>query len=123
MPRILFLIFVILLSTIAVAARETPTGISASEPTQTTSSSQEDRFNKLGDDYYRQKDFRSAVAQYDMALRVSPNSAHALYWKGFAQISLNDPNDALATFTRRLRVPPANPTSHYAAGYAYAILA
>src|SRR5215468_11443219 len=111
MPRIIILIVVIVSSAIAVAAREMPARISINNPRQTTSSAPEDRYTKLGDDYYRQKDFRSAIAQYDLALRVSPNSAHALYWKGFAQISLNEPNEALVTFTRLLRITANDPAS------------
>jgi tetratricopeptide (TPR) repeat protein len=92
---------------------------SSGDETRSESDSAAQGFVNRGNDYYQKKDYRSAINQYDRALAVSANFFDALYWKGFAQLALRQPNDALATLTRLVHSAPANPYSHFALGHAY----
>lgn len=51
---------------------------------------------KLGDQFYKQKDYRSAVNKYAEALAISPDYPYAHFWKGYAHYQLNEFDEAIA---------------------------
>jgi serine/threonine-protein kinase len=65
-----------------------------------------DRAKKLaaqGDQFYRDKDYRSAITRYAEAIVISSNYPHAHYWKGYAHHNLNEYDEAIEEMNTALK--------------------
>lgn len=49
----------------------------------------------MGDQFFRQKDYRAAIDKYAEAISVSPNYPSAHFWKGYAHYYLNEYQPAI----------------------------
>lgn len=64
-----------------------------------------DRAKKLavqGDQFYKQKDYRSAINKYAEAIVISPNYPQAHYWKGYAHHLLKEYDAAIEDLSAAL---------------------
>lgn len=69
-------------------------------------------------DYYRLKDFRRAVENFQSALALDPKFALATYYLGLAQGEMGDLDGATASFRRALELDPTNFAAAYDLGAA-----
>lgn len=53
---------------------------------------------KLGDQFFKQKDYRNAVNKYAEAVALSPVYPYAHFWKGYAHYYLNEFDEAITDF-------------------------
>lgn len=53
---------------------------------------------QLGDQFFKQKDYRNAVNKYAEAVTLSPVYPYAHFWKGYAHYYLNEFDQAIADF-------------------------
>ncbi|MBZ5563759.1 MAG: sulfatase-like hydrolase/transferase [Acidobacteriia bacterium] len=73
----------------------------------------------MGLDYYRAKDFPSAIQRFQNALKLDPKYALATYYMGLAQIETGDFQAAAESFQRTLELDPSNFQAAYNLGAIY----
>ncbi len=73
----------------------------------------------MGLDYYRLKDFPSAIQRFQNALKLDPKYALATYYMGLAQIETGDLQAAADSFQRTLELDPTNFQAAYNLGAVY----
>jgi arylsulfatase A-like enzyme/cytochrome c-type biogenesis protein CcmH/NrfG len=73
----------------------------------------------LGLNYYRTKEFASAVAEFKKALELSPNYMLAVFNLGLASAALGDDNEAIKYLKRTLELDPTNFGAAYDLGATY----
>ena len=61
-----------------------------------------------GHRFFKQNDFKQAVAAYDLAIQTDPNNSAAYYWRGRAYNKLNLPDKAVADFRRTVELNPTH---------------
>ena len=61
-----------------------------------------------GHRFFKQNDFKQAVAAYDLVIQADPNNSSAYYWRGRAYNKLNLPDKAVADFKRTVELNPAH---------------
>jgi tetratricopeptide (TPR) repeat protein len=52
----------------------------------------------------KQKNWKDAIANYDLALIESPDDVDSLHWRGHALLSYQKPSDALTSFSRAIEL-------------------
>jgi tetratricopeptide (TPR) repeat protein len=55
-----------------------------------------EREAKIGDDFFRKKDYRSAISKYAEAIRIAPVYPYAHFWKGYAHYYLDEYDQSLS---------------------------
>lgn len=73
----------------------------------------------MGLDYYRLKDFPSAIQRFQTVLRLDPKYSLACYYLGLAQIETGDFPAAAQSFQRTLELDPTNFQAAYNLGAVY----
>ncbi|MCX5828610.1 MAG: cytochrome c oxidase assembly factor Coa1 family protein [Deltaproteobacteria bacterium] len=61
-----------------------------------------------GHRFFKQNDFKKAVAEYDLAIQTDPNNSSAYYWRGRSYNKLNLPDKAVADFKRTVELNPTH---------------
>ncbi len=61
-----------------------------------------------GHRFFKQNDFKQAVAAYDLAIQDDPNNSSAYYWRGRAYNKLNLSEKAVADFKRTVELTPTH---------------
>jgi len=61
-----------------------------------------------GHRFFKQNDFKQAVAEYDLVIKAYPNNSSAYYWRGRAYNKLDLPDKAIADFKRTVELNPAH---------------
>lgn len=64
-------------------------------------------------------DYQSAIADYDQALKMSPQDAEAYYGRGAARLELGDYRGAIADYNQVLRINPQDADAYYNRGVAH----
>jgi tetratricopeptide (TPR) repeat protein len=80
-----------------------------------------DAFISRGNDYSRQRDYRSAINQYDRALAAHGNSVDALEGLGLAYSRLGMYDEAISATNRILTIAPRNPRSYVSLCWYYSL--
>jgi tetratricopeptide (TPR) repeat protein len=57
-----------------------------------------------GDNFYRQKNYRSAIDRYAQAIALAPNYPYAYYSKAYSHYNLGEYDQAVADFTKALEL-------------------
>jgi arylsulfatase A-like enzyme/Flp pilus assembly protein TadD len=73
----------------------------------------------LGIDYYRLRDFASAIEQFQRVLRLSPDYALATFHLGLAYARAGRNDEAISTLKRTLQLDATNFTAAFDLGQAY----
>ena len=73
----------------------------------------------LGLNYYRTKDFASAVVEFKKALDLSPNYMLAVFNLGLAHAALGNDDESITYLKRTLQLDPTNFTAAFDLGVAY----
>ncbi len=73
----------------------------------------------LGLDFYRTRDFKSSVREFDEVLALSPSYALAAYYLGLAHAGAGDWDAAIASLTRALELDKTNFAAAFNLGAAY----
>ncbi|WP_051470103.1 tetratricopeptide repeat protein [Fischerella sp. PCC 9605] len=63
-------------------------------------------FFTLGDEKFKQGDYKGATAAYTEAIRLNPNNGYAYTQRGIARASLKDYQGAIEDYTQALRIAP-----------------
>lgn len=61
-----------------------------------------------GHRFFKQNDFKQAVAEYNLVIQADPNNSAAYYWRGRAYNKLNLPDKAQADFVRTVELNPTH---------------
>jgi len=61
-----------------------------------------------GHRFFKQNDFKQAVAEYDQVIQADPSNSAAYYWRGRAYNKLNLPDRAVADFKRTVELNPTH---------------
>jgi tetratricopeptide (TPR) repeat protein len=72
-----------------------------------------------GDVYFKDRKYREAVAEYDKAIRFSPDDPHIVRQLGLAHFSLGEPEDAFAYLTKSELLKPGDPEVSISLGKIY----
>jgi len=72
-----------------------------------------------GDLYFKDRKYREAVAEYDRAVRFSPDDPHIIRQLGLAHFSLGEPEDAFAFLTKSESLKPGDPEVSISLGKIY----
>jgi tetratricopeptide (TPR) repeat protein len=76
-------------------------------------------FVRAGNEFYRHGDADHAIAEYNNALKLNPDSVEAHQRLGFLLYNVkNAPEEGLAHLRRTLELDPHNPRAHYDLGLA-----
>ncbi|MFI4933109.1 MAG: DUF3857 domain-containing protein [Caulobacterales bacterium] len=94
-----------------------PTEKAADEPPAKPTTAAE--FMHSGDYYLAKRDFDHAIANFDQAVRLDPNSAKGFYNRGVAHLEKGQDDLALADFNQALRLKPFDPLAHEARAQLY----
>jgi tetratricopeptide (TPR) repeat protein len=107
----------------ATVAPETTTPNTATPPAQPSATVQDlnhqvDSFVSDGNSKYQHGDFPGALASYNQALNLNPQSAVALYKRGIVKAAQNDLDGAIADYTQALATDPNMAAAYYWRGLA-----
>ena len=69
--------------------------------------------------YYRQKDFTTAIEEFQIVLKLSPSYSLATYYLGLAYTQTGEWEEAIATLRRTLELDATNYSAAYNLGAAY----
>ena len=72
-----------------------------------------------GDAYYRKGDYDHAIADFNSAIELAPNSAETYNIRGIAYSAKNEYDLAIADLTRAIELVPNNAATHNNRGNAY----
>ena len=76
-------------------------------------------FVRAGNEFYRQGDPDNAIAEYNTALGLNPDSVEAHQKLGFLLYNVkNSPQEGMAHLLRAIEIDPYNPRAHYDLGMA-----
>ena len=75
-----------------------------------------------GINYFREKKYEEAIAEFEKALKIDPNLAEGYYGLGYAYCYKNQSEAALSCFQKAIELSPNYADAYNAMGYAYSIL-
>ena len=71
---------------------------------------------KKGDSFVQQKDYRSAIKEYDQAIKLDPQNADAYFNRGVANFKLEQYKWAIADFDHVIKIDPKNSEAYKTRG-------
>ena len=71
------------------------------------------KFNKIGKTLIKLGNFEKALAAFEIASIISPNSSDPYYEKGYILLKLNQADEALESYNQAIKYDPVNSTLYF----------
>jgi tetratricopeptide (TPR) repeat protein len=72
-----------------------------------------------GKEHVNKKDYDSAIADFNEAIRINPNDSSVYFYRGYAYYNKNNYDSAIANYSLSIKIDPNNPVTYFNRGNAY----
>jgi tetratricopeptide (TPR) repeat protein len=75
-------------------------------------------FNR-GKEHIKNKDYDSAIVDFNESIRINPNDASVYFYRGNAYLNKSDYSSAIVDYTLSIKIDPNDPSAYNNRGFAY----